>query len=76
MKITKIEKDPEDIYLVTLTPNFFEKIFGAKERTDKFIDSNSTFMFGGGSIYIRQDGVKTGNGSYIGEAIDKWRRKF
>lgn len=75
MKVTKIEEN-SGIYLVTLTPNFIEKLFGKKEKVDRFRMSDSTYMFGGGAIYIRQDGERTGNGSYIGEAIDKWRRKF
>ena len=33
-------------------------------------------MFGGGTVYIREDGETTGNGSYIGDSIDKWRRAF
>jgi len=78
MKVTKIEteKDKYGVYLVTLTPNFIEKLFGFKERVDRFRMSDSTFVFGGGAIYTRQDGIQTGNGSYIGEAIDKWRRAF
>lgn len=75
MKITKIE-EVGGLYHVTLKPNWLEKLFGVKEKTWTFKDNYSTYRFGGGSVYIRSDGEKTGNGSYIGESIDKWRRKF
>jgi len=47
-----------------------------KTKTKKFKDSGNHYTFGGGNIYHDEDGEKTGNGSYVGESIDKWRRKF
>jgi hypothetical protein len=78
MKITKIEKDKDkyNIYCVTLAPNFIEKFFGVKERVEKFKDTGSEYWSGGGIVYVNQDGEHLGNGSSIGEAIDKWRRRF
>ena len=75
MKITKIEKH-DYVYHVTLTPNLIEKLFGVKEKVSKFRDNGSTYRFGSGTVYVRSDGEKTENGSYIGEAIDKWRNSF
>lgn len=75
MNISKIEKI-DFAYHVTLTPNWFEKLFGRKEKIMKFKDSGSEYMFGGGTIYTREDGERTSNGSKIGVAIDKWRRAF
>nr|QBM02711.1 hypothetical protein [uncultured archaeon] len=75
MKITKIERE-KWVYLVTFEPNFLEKFFGIKTKTKKFKDSGNHYTFGGGNIYHDEDGEKTGNGSYVGESIDKWRRKF
>lgn len=79
MKITKIEKEEgrySGTYLVTLTPYLIERFFGIKERVEKYKDTDSTYTFGGGHIYVNQEGDSTKNGSYIGESIDKWRRKF
>lgn len=75
MKISKIE-EINGVYHVTLVPNWFERLFGTKEKTYKFKDSGREYMVGGGTKYIREDGTLTGNGSYIGEQIDKWRRTF
>jgi hypothetical protein len=79
MEITKIEKEEgrySGTYLVTLTPNLIERFFGIKERVEKYKDTDSTYLSGGGNIYVNQEGYKTRNGSYIGESIDRWRRKF
>lgn len=78
MKITKIERDKDsyNVFIVTFTPNFFEKLFGVKEKNKKFKDTDSIYTFGGGTVYISQDGEKIENRSYIGESIDKWRRAF
>jgi len=75
MKISKIEKIDYQ-YRVTLSPNWLERLFGVKEKVWTFRDSGSTYTFGGGTCYTRSDGKQTGNGSWIAEAIDIWRRKF
>lgn len=75
MKLTKIEKI-DRIYHVTMEPGFFERLFGVKTRVDRFMDSHKTFVFGGGTVYIREDGEELGNTSYVGNSIDKWRRRF
>lgn len=75
MKVSKIE-DIDGIYHVTITPTWIERIFGLKEKVMKFKPKGATFVFGGGEVYIRSDGEETGNGSYIGEALDKFRKRF
>ena len=75
MKVTKIEKN-DNIYHVTLTPNWFEKLFGIKEKVNRFKEKGTSYVFGGGNVYIRSDGKETKNGSKIGKAIDRWGLKF
>jgi len=75
MKVSKIE-EINGVFNVTLVPNLLESLFGIKEKVSRFRTDGTTFVFGGGTSYIREDGETTGNGSYIGEAIDKWRRRF
>ena len=75
MRISKIETK-DFIYHVTFEPNWIEGIFGVKPKTERYRASDSRYVFGGGTVYIREDGEKCGNHSYVGDAIDKWRRKF
>ena len=75
MKITKIEKI-DRIYHVTMEPGFFGRLFGAKTKIERFKDSGYEFTFGGGTVYIREDGEHLGNYTNIGTSIDKWKRKF
>lgn len=75
MKIEKIEyKDLS--YHVTFVPNALEKLFGVKPKTVKYKNSGSTFMCGGGTVFLREDGKKLSNGDWVGEAIDIFRNKF
>lgn len=79
MKIIKIEKEI-NIYSVTREPNFIERLFGVKQRVDKYKSTGDTYSFGGGRVYIDQKGRRLGNtlgyGSSTREAIDCWRRSF
>ena len=75
MKITNIVKEGR-VYTLTFTPRFLGRLFGLKESTEKFKDTFSTYVFGGGGIYVNQQGQRTGNGSYIGEAIDLFDRRW
>ena len=79
MKITKIENEG-DIYSVTRMPNFIERLFGVKERIDKYKSTGGTYALGGGRTYIdqkgRELGISLGYGSDTREAIDCWRRSF
>jgi len=80
MKVTKIAKGDIAIitmvYFVTLTPNWFEKLFGVKEKIEKFKKSGYIYTIGNGIVYIRSDGKQLNIDSYIGKAIDKWNRSF
>jgi len=78
MKVSNIKREEEysNIYVVTLVPNWFEKLFGVKEKTKRYKDTGSIYRFGGGNVYINEKGEKLGNGSKIGNVIDKWRNAF
>lgn len=78
MTITKIEKDTNSasIYNVTFKPNWFEKLLGKTEHTVQYRQSWSTYTYGSGAVYFDKDGRELGNGNWIGEAIDRFRRKW
>lgn len=79
MKITKIEQEG-NIYTVTFTPNWWERLFGYKEKSNKYKDTYLTYTYGGGHVYVNQEGKELSNthgyGSDIRRAIDNWRRRF
>jgi hypothetical protein len=82
MKITNVKQVVEVrpsnrlIFEVTFTPNWFEKLFGFKEFTQQYKDANRTYHYGGGGVYDDSDGKRLGNFNRIGEAIDKFKRKW
>jgi len=75
MKISKIEQDGM-IFTVTLSPNWLERLFMRKERIVKYKRTWSTFVLGGGNVYVNQKGEKVSNWDWIGQALDNHIRKF
>lgn len=49
---------------------------GVEEKTKEYKDADATYTFGGGNVYIDKSGKELGNGNWIGEAIDTFRRKW
>ena len=78
MKIKEIKKVEGTylVYEVVFRPNWIEKIFGVKEKIKKFKDTGKTYVFGGQSVYIDENGDELGNYSYISESIDRWKRRW
>lgn len=78
MKIKEIKrrKGSYSVYEVTFEPNWLEKLFGVKEKTKEYKDTNSTYTFGGGNVYIDKKGNMLGNNNWIGEAIDNFIRSW
>lgn len=76
IKEIKLKKDSYCIYQITFTPNWLERLFGFKEKTKEYKDTDATYTFGGGNVYIDKNGNKLSNGNWIGKAIDKHRRKW
>ena len=76
MEIISIERENPEVYTVTLSPNWFEKLFGRKEKIIKVKrDITSRYLFGG-NVYILKNGNELGAGSKIGQAIDKWKKSW
>jgi len=76
MEIISIERENPEVYTVTLSPNWFEKLFGRKEKIIKVKrDITSRYLFGG-NVYILKNGNELGAGSKIGQAIDKWEKSW
>jgi hypothetical protein len=81
MRIKSVEVESESswtiIYQVTFEPTWFERVILKKTETQKkYKDNGYTYMFGNGHVYTDQTGEDLGNGNWIGNAIDKWRRKW
>jgi len=75
MKIVEITKE-NDIYTVKQVPNWLERLFGIKEKVEKFKKDNwHKYMFGGG-LYYNQKGEEIGNGNKVGLALDNYERSF
>ncbi len=78
MKIKEVKQKAGSyfIYEVTFTPNWLEKLLGVKEKTKEYRQTESSYLVGGQNIYVDKDGYRTGNGSWIAEEIDRYKRKF
>jgi hypothetical protein len=79
MKITKIEREIDKstfIYNVTFEPNWFERLFSKQTEERRYQDTGKHYKYGGGTVYIKQNGEYLDNGDNIGEAIDNFRRSF
>ena len=76
IKEIKIKKGSYHIYEVTFVPNFLERLFNIKEKTKEYKDDGIKYVFGSQTAYLKKDGERLGNGNWVAEEIDKWRRKF
>lgn len=78
MKIKEIKQKEKysSIYVVTFQPNWLEKLLGFEEKQKEYKDTDETYVFGDGNVYLSNDGKILVNGSRIGKVIDKWRRKW
>ncbi len=75
MRISDMKQEG-DIWHITLTPNFLERLFGFKERVLLYKETDRIYKYGGGNIYVTQDGRDSGNGNWIGKAIDRKKKCF
>ena len=75
-KIIKIEKE-KDIFTVTFRPNFFGRLVGLVDYTEKYKkDLINTYAFGGGGVYYKQNGEALGNLNKIGKALDNYQNSW
>lgn len=71
MKIVKIERP--DYFKVTFRSNWIERLFRYKKTfTKNYFKVTGSYIFGGGGIYIDEDGRELGNGNWIGKELDQW----
>lgn len=76
MIITNIKETNVNTYEVTLEPTRWEKFWGKKQVKKEYKrDSGYKYMFGG-SIYYDRTGTELGNGNWIANAIDNFRRSW
>ena len=76
MKIKDIKKLKNSVYEVTFAPNWIERLFGLKEVSKQYRQSDSYYSFGGGNVYVKPNGKELGNHNWIGESIDQFKRKW
>ena len=77
MKVTSVKEGGTNIYVVHLEPNFIQRLFGVKARTEKYKrDPWETYTYGGGGAYYNEKGECLGNNNYIQTAIDNYRRSW
>jgi|AntRauTorckE6833_2_1112554.scaffolds.fasta_scaffold00024_68 hypothetical protein len=74
MRIAKIANEG-NVYELTRYPNFIERFFGIKTRTDVYEDTGDSYSYGG-RIYVDQKGIKIRNGSEVQQIIEYWRRRL
>lgn len=76
MKVVNITEE-KGIYIVELKPNFIQRLFGMKNKFEKYKrKSSESYTYGGGSVYYNQKGERLSNWHYIQEAIDDYRRSW
>lgn len=75
MKITKIEDLERGYVAVTFTPGWFGKLFGRKEKKIQYRQNGYYFQFGGGDVWVSEQGDKVTNMSTLHDALEKHRRK-
>jgi hypothetical protein len=77
MKISKIEQNKAgDIFTVTFTPNFFERLVGIKTKIKKYKDSGSVYAITNETSYTDENGKRLGCFDKIVDSINNWRRSF
>ena len=75
MKIEKIELK-DDIYYVSIKPEWLEKLFGYKSKVRRFKATKEFFTSTGNKVYRDSEGEILYNGHWIALEIDAYRFKF
>jgi len=76
MKIIGVKTIKSYIYELDIKYNWLERLFGSKSGKYKFKETDSIFTFGGGHVYIDEEGEKLTNFDKRGEYMDRWKRKL
>ena len=76
MIITNIKETNVNSYEVTFEPSKWEKFWGKETQKKEYKkDTEYKYMFGG-HVYFDRTGQELGNGNWIGNAIDNFRRSW
>ena len=77
MKITNIEQK-EGLYYVTKTPNFIEKIFGVKEKTERYkhINGEVFHFFPNIKVFYKSTGETLSWDDKTCKALNNYLRSF
>jgi hypothetical protein len=76
MKVAEIEDLNNGKYKLLVKRSFMGRLFTSNKYFSVVLqDSGREYTVGSQTIYIDSEGNRTSNGSYLAEAIDKYRRK-
>jgi hypothetical protein len=76
MKITKIEKK-DNIYSVTKTPNLIQKIFGVKERIERYKYKGEVFHhFDHLKVFYKSNGEIVGLSDEMCKVLNNYENSF
>jgi hypothetical protein len=76
MKITKIE-EIDGIYHVTKTPSFLARLFGAKNKVERYKTNGESFhYFNHITVFYREDGKMLGPMEKMTGLLNNHIRKF
>lgn len=72
MRITNVALAKPNVYQVTFSPNWLECLLNYGPKKKLYFETGATFTFGGGSVFVDQEGNKVDNGHRIQVAIDRF----
>ena len=76
MKIVKIESK-DGIFYVTKRPNFLEKIFGKKEKVERYRTNNDVFhYFNHVTVFYKEDGSIVSISNKMCDVLNNYLRSF
>lgn len=75
MKITNIKKE-NDVFLVTFTPNFIERIIGLKEQTKRYKHTGGFYEYNMEKCVINENGEMMKATDKIVQALSNFERRF
>ena len=63
-------------YTVTKEPNWFERLFGMKTKTEVYVEINSTYQHNSGAtVFIDETGEVIGWTNKMTKILDNYKRK-
>jgi hypothetical protein len=76
MRIGKIEKK-DDLYYVTKMPNFFQRLFGMKEKVERYkYDGEVFYYFNHLKVFYKSTGEMVRYSDKMCEALNNYEHSF